>query len=71
MPAVPPSRFPAPEPRAGEQSSILDGPILSEPEESQEAGYSPERLPLSSEEMSLLLAFFELLQAWDEDQKIV
>jgi len=71
MPAARPSRFPAPEPRAGEQSSIPDGPIISEPEGSQEAGYSPKRLPLSSEEMSLLLAFFEMLQAWDEDQKMV
>lgn len=26
---------------------------------------------LNSEEMALLVAFFELLQAWDEDQKIV
>jgi hypothetical protein len=67
MPAVPPSRFPALEPRAGDQSSLPDGAIISEPEESQEAGYSTKRLPLSSDEMSLLLAFFELLQAWDED----
>jgi hypothetical protein len=27
--------------------------------------------PLNSEEMDLLMAFFELLQEWDEDRRIV